>query len=236
MIDIIEDWRKNYFTGLGLLISVLFTLYISLKKRTRYPELKLLPIYLISFILLIFIGYIYDTFLYANGKFKNYRRLDIISNYTVTLIELLTFTYYFYFVIKTKKLKILIRTISIVSVTFFSLQILQLFFFTDLLDIRPLHNLYIAESIILLAICFFYFIELFKSPPVSKLTNTPSFWVSSGLMFYLFGTLPITIITDYVFFTDWLLYANLFSIINLFYIILFLMIIRGYLCRPEKAI
>lgn len=236
MDEIIQDWEKNYYTELWLFIILVVTLIISLKKRSLHPQLKLLPIYLISFLLLNVSGYIHDIFFYQKTYSTFFLTINKIGNYLVTLIEFSTFLYYFYTIIKTTKIKIIIRIVSVCMLLLFSLILIQLLFFTDGSDYSPLHNLYIAESATLFIICFFYFIELFRSPPILKLTNTPNFWISSGLMFYLLGTLPITLITDYIFDTNFFLYENLFSIIYLLYILLFLMIIRAYLCKSEKTI
>ncbi len=159
-----------------------------------------------------------------------------LNNYVVSLIELFVFLYYFHFIIQTKKLKFALGLIGLIIGMFFLLRLFLLLLFTNSLTVTPLHNFYVIESLVLLFCCICYFVELFKSPPVLKLTDTFNFWVSSGLLFYLFGTFPITLITNYFFSTSTLLYENLFTIINIFYILMFLMIVRAYLCKQVKLV
>ena len=236
MNEVIKDWERNFYTELIVFIFLFITLYIALKKRNLFPQLKLLPIYLISFILLHLEKYLWSIFFQDRYEFNTYHRIDILSNYVVSLIELFVFLYYFHFIIQTKKLKFALGLIGLIIGMFFLLRLFLLLLFTNSLTVTPLHNFYVIESLVLLFCCICYFVELFKSPPVLKLTDTFNFWVSSGLLFYLFGTFPITLITNYFFSTSTLLYGNLFTIINIFYILMFLMIVRAYLCKQVKLV
>ena len=157
-------------------------------------------------------------------------------DYSFTLIEMVTFSIFFYQLIT----KIIVKKLIIISNIFFSL------FFIYMLTIDPgfyasisettQSRVYTAEGVILLMICLFYFIDFFKKPPNLNLNNEPVFWVSTGLLFFLTCTLPYSLLENYIRkkFPDLILTS--YSIFYIFYILLFLMIIRAYLCKPEKAI
>ena len=98
-------------------------------------------------------------------------------------------------------------------------------------------TVYTVESLILLSLCSYYFIELFKRTPVISLKNEPVFWVSIGLFFFMSCTLPYSLLENTIRknYPDSFL-ATMYSIFHVFYALLFLMIIRAYLCKVEKMI
>ena len=236
MNKLIEVWKASYFTDPLLTIVLIILLIIALKKRKNYPQFKLFPIYFALFIILKLEQFIYFPFFYRGVHPAFYVRLYNYFDCLVTLSEFFVFMYFFYSILNGSKLKKIIIALTTVGLIIFFFIIFHDLFSYQKLEYVSLNNIYIIELLILLLSCSFYYIELFRSNPVLKLTNTPDFWVAGGLTFYLACTLPITIIIPYIFKTNSLLYLNLYSIIYLFYILLFLMTIRAYLCKPEKTI
>jgi hypothetical protein len=99
-----------------------------------------------------------------------------------------------------------------------------------------LNNFYVVESIVLLAMSCFYFVDFFRVKPVFNRIETPDFWIFTGLIVYILGTLPVTLINNYFYSSDRSLYENFFCVIYLLYSLLFLMIIKAHMCTPKKAI
>lgn len=234
MERILRAWAGTYYTEVILFILQIITLFISLKKKKLYPQLSFFPIYFLSFILLTTNGYLY----YLVGSYPKFLfyTVEIIGNYLVTLIEFLTFLCYLHTIIISSSLKKITRLIGFISLAPFLIVFFQIIE-SPTNDIKEkINNLYLIESIALLIPCSFYFIELFITPTLNKLSSRPEFWISSGLMFYIVGTLPATVITDYYYAHNMTVYMNLFAVIYTFYILLFLMILKSYQCRKEKTI
>jgi hypothetical protein len=94
-----------------------------------------------------------------------------------------------------------------------------------------INDTYFVEALYILLPCFSYFIQLFKTPPILQLTNEPSFWVTSGLTIFFLLSLPMFYISKH-FETDNLsVISN--SSIYFGYTLVFLFILRAYLCKPK---
>lgn len=227
MKELIKFWKYAYFTELILLVLLIILLIVSYRKRKLYYSLLFLPYYLLFFILLLLNNYIQTIFFNSNSFTALFNRIEAIGDLLVTTIEFITFSYFLYTILRSKKFKAIIKIAGTATIPVF----LLLFFFSWYFNYNLRNDLsvsYIIESSTLLLFCSLYFIELFTLPPVDQLIKSPDFWISTGLMFYLIGTFPLTIIAEYIITTNYLLYNNLFTIIYVFYIILFLFIIKAY--------
>lgn len=220
-------WENGFYTEVVLIIVLILALTIAFSNRKRIPGTKLFPFYFSSFLLLFLIEYVYHIYYPSDVKFL--LSLDNAMNLVVTVLECLAFLFFLYQNLTTRIVRNIIIIIAIPT------SLLLLLLFTNYLNLKTLHRLYLYESLMILSLCVVYFVELLKSKPKSKISESPSFWVVSGLVIYFLGTLPTTLITDYVYNLDYLLYANAYSIINLFYILLYLLIIKAYKCTSKKA-
>jgi hypothetical protein len=233
MDKLFEVWRKQYYTEPVLVILVVITFLISFKKKKSFPQLRLFPVYLASFIILIIISYM--GIVSIQGPYRKFLvKISTFTDYVVSVIEFCAFTYFLYTISKTV-IKKAIYIISLLTLLiFFSVPFYRMYI-SGLLNSHDLHFLYIIESSSLLVLCSLHFIDLFKSPPVHKLLNSSNFWISSGLTFYLICTFPGTLLTDYLYNTNQLSYYHLWALIYIFYILLFLTIIKAYTCRSAEA-
>lgn len=237
MDKLIEHWKTSYYTDLLLSISLISVFIISLTKRKKYPQFKFFPFYFASFIVLQF-----KVYLSAILSVDNPYRLKILSpmgnyiDYFVTLAEFIAFIYFFYCIIRNNKKRKLIKWLTGMGLSIALFILLKDIFYNGSFWYSSLTNVYIVESLILLVPCFFYYRELFTFPPKLNLLHEANFWTVTGLTFYLLCTFPITFISFYLAKTNYSIYAQTFSIIYLFYILLFLMIIKSYLCKPTNLI
>lgn len=230
MTDLLQYLRNGFYSEVALFLILLATLGVSIKHRDKIPGLRFFPVYLVSFLTLLAFEYI--LMIIPTFPTRAIKLIDFFGNYVVTIIEFFTFFYFFHFTIQSNAYKRFIRILCTITCMILSIPFL---ISASLQNIRTLHTIYIIESIVLVLICILYFIELFNSPPILSLTNTSHFWISSGLLFYLLGTLPVTIITDYVYTLNYFLYANLYAIVNVFYCLLFILVIRAYKCTSQTA-
>jgi hypothetical protein len=233
MTRLINFWSINLFIDLLLTIVLFGAFFISFTNRNKHPQLKFLPLYFASFIFLNLFHYI-DTVFFEDNASVNISWMADYIDATVTLLEFLAFIYLLHCNIQSKEKRLLIKWIAIAGTT-----IMVIVAFTDTLiyssiRYRSLTFIYLLESVLLLIPCLFFFYQLFTSPPKLKLIQNADFWAITGLTFYIICTFPISLVLIYFFETDYKMYLQTFIIIYVFYILLFLMIIKSYLCRATS--
>lgn len=235
MERLINLWKENFFTEISLLFILIICLIISFKRRKQFSLLKYFPVYLAAFTSLIINDYLLNTILYNSEYFRLYTKYgDGILNLFVTTIEFLVLTNIIYRATITLRNKKIIIFTSSITLLLYILQIFNIQIQNKISFLSILHQIYIIESCSLIIITTIYFIELYKSPPESNYSTIPAFWIACGLMFYLIGTLPMTIVTNYIFQTNIHLYKNLFALIYVFYCMFFLMVIKAYYAGNRK--
>jgi len=119
------------------------------------------------------------------------------------------------------------RIIRINGLLFFGLAI-----FAAVLTHPDLDDPYITapEAAFLVVPCLIYFYELFLTKNLHPLTAQPAFWVITGILFLNACDIPLLLTAKLMgsYFRD------VFSLNYILYIILFLLLIRAFLCPPES--
>ena len=231
MQRLINTWEKFYYTEPLLLAVLCLALVISIQKRKKYKILKSLPVYIIALLIVFIFTYLID----ANLSYQIVKLGEYID-YGFTIVEIVIFSLFFYKSIDNLVVKQLIIIFNIAFIIFsFYMFFAEQGFYQTISQITQ-STVYTIEGAILLMICVFYFIELFKKPIILNLKNEPAFWISTGVLFFFACTLPYSILENYISRNYSELYYRLYSIFYIFYILLFLMIIRAYLCKAEKTI
>jgi len=235
MERITDIWISLYFTEPILLNVMLVTFIVSIIKRKKIPSFRWLPHYLGFFLLFFLADYAYTIFLFPANQ-DRVQRFQREVNFYITLVEMLVFMHFFLAEVRSIPLKRILRLIRVSAVICFLYVYITTHLDYGFITYRKLNMVYIIQLTALLASSGFYFIQLFREAPVSNLKELPGFWIATGLSFYCLCTLPLTIASSYFFNTDReTVYINLYSIIYLFYILLFVLIIRSFLCRPLKT-
>lgn len=187
-----------------------------------------------------FIGYVILSFVFsASAVVVNkptrtvLMKVDRFTDYIFTLLEFLVFFLFFKKILERalhrKVLKIAAFVFLLTGVTLFIYDTYS----SGLPQLQSVHLLFNLQMISLLVPCLLYYVEIFRIKPTLDLFHEPSFWVTTGLSFFMICTFPLSLSTDYLYKTNEILYRNLFSLFYIFYILLFLMIIRGHLCKPN---
>jgi hypothetical protein len=147
-----------------------------------------------------------------------------------TLFELFIFSYLLFQVVRSLKIKkILIVLICLFSV-FFVQYLLQE-------DLGAFSNIAVAlESIIIIIPCLTYFRELFTRAEPVDLLREPSFWLVTGIFFYLATIFPLYMTRSYLISHGLIGVSKSLSSINNFALsITYLLFIRSYTCRIKKS-
>lgn len=190
---ILQNLENLHYTGLLWFISTLLALIIGIKYYRNELSYKLLIIYCISSLLMLNI--IHDCILFSFDK-KDHRRI-IYGEGTNTLFAFVEISIFFYFFRQLLNNKIIQTLIKIFWIIFTILCIAFIIEITEveLSKVQIIKNSYyinIFEFFLLLPLCLVYFFQLLtkeQNNPV-QLTDSPSFWIVSGLFFYCIVSLP----------------------------------------------
>lgn len=90
---------------------------------------------------------------------------------------------------------------------------------------------YSLGSLLIVAGCIYYFLELFQAPKSVALGRQPAFWICSGLLFYYACTFPIYGFTKLMEALPVVIVENLLFILVLLNIFLYLSFTIAFLCR-----
>ncbi len=231
MQELIKKLGDQYYTDLILIGVLLASLFVGIKKRKNFKILKYFPIYIISLLIALSLN---KLTVFADLR-KWVLPIACYVDYFFTLLELIIFSHFYYYIINNSIIK---KSILVTNGLF-----VFLFLYMGLIDKEFYQNIseatqskvYTIEGVILLALCVFYFFELFKKLPFLNLRNEPAFWISTGLLFFMACTLPFSFLENYI--GNYLphLYDLLYPIFYVFYILLFATITRAYLCKPMKS-
>ncbi len=231
MEKIYLHWKVCFFTEAILVMLLFVALWISLKNRKKHAEMKFFPFYISCLLTVFFSVYtslcssIAYQFTVSRFNFSNY------IDYFFILIELFVFTHFFSKIISNRKIKLILICLSTAFIPYFFIELYSDRYFPRSISETIQSRVYTVESLILLFPCFVYFYELFKKAPTLDLKNEPSFWIVTGWSFFATCTLPYSLMENYLRQNHSALMTELYSVFYIFYSLLFIMIIRAYLCK-----
>jgi hypothetical protein len=232
MDELLKYWKEHFYTEVVSYILAIVGFFISLRRNKLYPKLKPLSFFFLAYFLDV--SFIYGIVATVSDP----HLIDWgvgLADFIDTIIEFLVFV----FVIKnhtvsiriSKALKSLLFLFPGIAIVYFLYYIMK--------NDRPnqffLQNIFTIQASFLIVASVLYYVDVFKKEPKSNLISEPSFWVVTGLAFFMLSTLPFSILGLYLIKINYVLYSHLFSIFEVFYWILFLMIIKAYFCKPEQA-
>jgi len=90
---------------------------------------------------------------------------------------------------------------------------------------------YATGCLLIIAICIYYFYELFQLTHSVNLVRQPAFWICSGLLFYYSCSFPIFGLTNFVRSAPLIIFKNIGVIIFLLNVFLYSSFTIAFLCR-----
>ena len=229
---ILNSWHDGFYSEPFMIIAEAIALIICTIKRRKEK---------IGRILLLYIGFdfsllILDEYL---KYFSNYQRNKIIgfidfTNELISIVELMVYYYYFLQILQNHLAKLLIRILRILFLLISTFFIAQ--YYTNFLLKSSIFSYYFAiiEFIFLLSPCLIYYYELFSIDPIYKLFERPSFWITTGIMFYSFASIPFYSTVN--FFRSNLELKHMYVFFYLPFAINFLFLTKGFLCKNKLTI
>jgi hypothetical protein len=232
MKELLKSCENTFYTDVASFLVAVIGLIISIWKRKSNPKLKFLSFFFLCYVLDQLV-YFLDIVIIAR-----YPQMDPIRCYTDfadTIVEFLVF----FFLIKNHIDNIRIRKVlnPLLPVFLSSIFIYLVYYKTTHKEINQyfLQMIFTIQASLLIIACILYYLDLFKKEMKLNLLAQPSFWVVTGLSLFMLSTLPFSFIGLHLFKLNFILYFHLFNIFNIFYCLLFIMIIRAYLCKPITA-
>jgi hypothetical protein len=219
---------SSYYTYVLSDIAALLGIIVFVAKNNKNHPVYVFVYYLMGYFLLGLLFFISALF----PTSKALRQAATFCDYIFTLFEFLIFVSFFIKILQNAGYKKLIKILR-----FLFMNVGAFLFIYDIcsfarIKVNATFFLFTFEAIILLIPCLLYYLEIFQSKPTLNLLQNASFWVVTGLFFFMISTLPYSILIKKIYETSWLIYSHLFSLFYIFYIILFFMITRAYLCKP----
>ena len=81
------------------------------------------------------------------------------------------------------------KVIRIIMILYALIAIINIIFIQKM---KAFHTVtYAFGCLLIVAVCIYYFFELFKIPKSVKLKNNPAFWICSGLLFFYCCGFPL---------------------------------------------
>ena len=217
----VVSWISN------LTALIIACLYCYRPDRPAY--LRIFPVYLfVSFGIEFFADKFLRTFLPFTIHDDNSHIADVLYN-IFTVFETAVFAYFLYQVIRSPFMK---------KITLLLLSLFLLYFTSTTLLNGPYYHNYKAvalESIVILIPCLTFFRELFTRREPLDLLKEPSFWMITGIFFYLATIFPLFITMP------WLrshglknVAHGLYSINDFAVSVTYFLFIKGFTCRIKK--
>ncbi|MDO6429696.1 hypothetical protein Q4E93_03830 [Flavitalea sp. BT771] len=198
-------------------------------KRFNPPYLKIMPFYLlvsigIEILVNRFINQLLDFRPFADQADARVTLYNLFTPF-----ELIIFSYFLYQVIRSPMVKKMVLILVCLFAIFFVQYSLQngLGYSNDIAVV--------LESVIIIIPCLTYFRELLAWNEPVNLLREPSFWLVTGIFFYLATIIPLYMTRSYLIahgFTG--VAKSLYSINNFALSITYLLFIRSYTCRIRK--
>jgi len=199
-----------YFEFLAFLTSLL------LLKRPETPfYLKLFP----GFLLITISIELLSIYLFTHGLFT-YKAYNFF-----TAFEFCFYLFIFSKIIMNPRVR---RIITYSIILYLVLALINILFYQK----NTFHSItYSLGCLLIVACAVYYFLELFQSPTSIKLSKEPSFWISSGLLFYYCCSLPFLGLTGLLSTMPTILVNNVYYILIAMNVLLYSSFTIAFLCK-----
>lgn len=94
---------------------------------------------------------------------------------------------------------------------------------------------YSLGSFLIIILCIYYFLEIFRLPKSVKLLREPAFWICTGLLFFNCCSFPFLGLANFLQNMPAVLINNLSSILTILNIFMYILFTIGFLCRLKQA-
>jgi hypothetical protein len=223
MDRLLQYYKDTYFSDVLAVIVAIIGITIYYRKK-RDPSLKLFTYYLASYCLMTATIWAYRivTRIEEGSTF-----LTIMTywDYCFTVFEFFVLYRYISLTYHHKLFNFLKILFSSTALLLFILS----HFHEGILTRHYLYLLFNSQALCILPTTIYLLYRLMIIPPNFELGQQPLFWIASGFAFLTITTLPYSTMLTLNVYTKTL--EVLFSVFNVFYALLFMSIIKAFVCK-----
>lgn len=100
------------------------------------------------------------------------------------------------------------------------------------IQVNAFHSItYALGCLLIVAVCIYYFFELFQLPKSVDLKKEPAFWICSGLLFFYCCSFPLFALSNYLHSVSVIILRNLASVVTILNVLLYTSFIVAFLCN-----
>jgi len=183
-------WEKYWYVIPATLLSLIciFAILKSLPQIKRFPQKKYFKIILVYFLLTLFqiiIGLIDQLFIDNSDKISGRKSTTNIAMVVYIICEYQIYVHLLLTFIKSQPIK------TYLEISRYFILLLAIILWFSKIGMELLASYYtLAEGILLLPACFYFLYEILTGPPVFKLSEEPSFWIVTGIIFLFVCLIP----------------------------------------------
>ena len=223
-------FQKHYYGDLILAVVEVVAITVGLIYARRDSVARVLIAYIFLDLVVLLTGWWILCF--SSYKIVKEHNFIDITNSLISLVELLSYYYFFSTVLTSKKELKLLRIQAIVfTLLFLLLMTTQLHFLFERFAYAS-NLLSVIGFFFLLIPCAFFYMKLLTDNPTDELFRRPSFWITTGIFSYSLFSIPYYLI-DRLLIGNNYPYRYIVSSIFFFlpFTINFIFITRAFLCK-----
>jgi hypothetical protein len=211
------------FLGTAIILGSFFVA-IKFTKKEKPEYFRYILLFIISGLLVSC-----NTILYWKYKFPDYSIYFNIEQ-ILSFCQFLLLALFFSTVLKNSRFEKKIRYFFCISV------ILEIILLSITISMKLFVYARVSSNIFLIIFSLFFYRDLLNTKPNITLIKYPAFWIVSGIFFSYCVSFPIYCLIPYL--ARFPEYKNIrfqiFSIVNASFIILYLLVIKSYLCLKHR--
>ncbi len=212
------------FFGTGIIV-ITFFIALLFHKKNKPEYYKFIFIFILLGILLSLNSIFNNTIFWRSNKKAPQLVQELLLLFQYILLSLYFINLFANSLHSKKIIKLLLISIILQA------SLIAIIFSTDI-DINPSF----ISSVFLLIFCSFYVKDLMANNPTLVLIKSSAFWITMGIFFYSSVSFPINTLIKFVPRSpEYInLRSQIFSIWNMSLIVLYLLIIKSYLCLRHQ--
>lgn len=190
-------WHKGYYGDPFMFVCELTAIIIGLMYQRKNTIGQFFLFYIIFDITILILDEYFAHF--SNLTNKEGNLFVYITNSLIFVCELLVYFFFFQKTLQSKSIKKIMPVLGVFFIVLTSFYLLHTIFYqVPKMGFIDMNYLGVIEFVFLIVPCIFYFSELFIKPSEKKLLKRPSFWITTGIFFYSFISIPFFFISDYL--------------------------------------
>lgn len=232
----LDGWHERYYDEPFMFVCELTAIILGIIYQRKNRIGQFFICYAIIDVLMLVIM-VYLEYFPAISTQKFELSTFIINSISFSC-ELLAYYFFFQQVLQNNLIKKIIDFLRFVFIGLACFNLLNIILFHfRITGKNDTYYLGVIEFFFLIVPSLFYFAELFTKLSVKNLFQRPSLWITTGIFFYAFVSIPFYSILQYLYNSEYQFNNELIALLfSLPYGITFLCLSKAFLCKTELTI